>query len=800
MISSSRGLVVSEAEERPIIENLSEHSVNSMNELRSHVHHAFQIRKNIIKPDPRLKLKSHLIVQFTLYENLRFLSQIGLIELAGSENASNDTNIIKSNSLSPDEKKCIARNLNALSAVLNNEHLWKESSLTMCCRRLLDSRSNKVLLCTVSSNPVIYKHTLASLKYASRIRQGAGRNIQRVQQGIKADLQRLRSEIKNSRDTSTGWISCKEGELLGIEKELRNNIQQLGGPQEIEEFLMECEMLCKQLRIMRNRPVTPINHQGLRRKSASPIAEEVTTDRDGYLRQKLVQIQIQSESQIRKIEDLTAQISQRDEEIRNCHGRIGELEKYLYEKDRFSQEQDCKINELNKKIVEYSKKCSLLRDESSKKINNAQYSGNREGILENQLQDLEKRLYKDREDFSLQIQKLKTNIQVKDKTIHELQSSGSNCANEKDSVIQDLKQKLKAKTIALSDMEKQLLSLSNNYNESRFKLEVESSSSKKYEEECLILRRKIEETGMKLNSTESKNLLLIQRNESVEKELISVRQEVDCRKFKAQQLSASLKEMENTINASAEESIRIKFEINQLRSENQMLRVDKENFYNENCDLREENRQVKEELKNFSGKMGENNQYLNDKEKSLQEFHAGGPQLIKKKKKKIKSLKENISLLQQQLKDCQAIAEEEIKKALDERDQILAELEECKGSQIVDLSMVENQVEVIEDQLMKLKEQNKQLQARESELVRELRNAEAGKENDKEMIVEMKEEIKLLQAQLAEMDEYVKEYINNHRKEISEIKSGEEKTLALKSRIRAMHDVKNMILAHRVQR
>ena len=114
--------------------------------------------------------------------------------------------------------------------------------------------------------------------------------------------------------------------------------------------------------------------------------------------------------------------------------------------------------------------------------------------------------------------------------------------------------------------------------------------------------------------------------------------------------------------------------------------------------------------------------------------------------------------------------------------------------------MVENQVEVIEDQLMKFKEQNKQLQSRESELMRELRNAETGKEKYKEMVVEMKEEIRTLQAQLAEMDEYAREYIDNHRKEISEIKIGEEKTLVLKSRIRAMHDVKNMILAHRVQR
>ena len=70
---------------------------------------------------------------------------------------------------------------------------------------------------------------------------------------------------------------------------------------------MECEMLWKQLRIIRNRPITPINPHCLRRKSASPIADESTTDRDGYLRHKLVQVQIQNESLIRKIEDLTAQ-------------------------------------------------------------------------------------------------------------------------------------------------------------------------------------------------------------------------------------------------------------------------------------------------------------------------------------------------------------------------------------------------------------------------------------------------------------------------------------------------------------
>jgi len=129
MVFGSRGLIVTEKEERNVIENLTEHTISTVPDLRAHVHHAYQIRKNIIKPDPKLKLKSHFIIMFSLYENHKFLSQIALIELAGSENASNDPQTMKSNSLSIEEKKCIARNLNALSAVINNEPWWKESSL-----------------------------------------------------------------------------------------------------------------------------------------------------------------------------------------------------------------------------------------------------------------------------------------------------------------------------------------------------------------------------------------------------------------------------------------------------------------------------------------------------------------------------------------------------------------------------------------------------------------------------------------------------------------------------------------------
>ena len=804
MVFGSRGLTVIEKEERTIIENLSEHNINSIADLRSHVHHAFQIRKTIIKPDPKLKLKSHLMIVFTIYDSYRMLSQIGFIELAGSENASNDQQIIKSNSLSSDEKKYIAKSFNALSAVISNEPLWKESSLTMCCKDLLGNNSNKIFLCTLLCDQGVYKHTLASLKYTNRIREGYNKITQRCQQELKERLQLLRKELRQTGFMGTEWIINKEEELNNLENQAKANINLLGSPQESEEFLMEIEILRKQLHMLKKAPTPPLHKESLRRRSASPMNEDVSTDRENYIRQKLLTVQSQNESQLKKIEDLNLQIFQREQDIKIFHGKIGDLERILYEKDRIIQEQDFKINEnalkiteMNGKISEYSKKFKILKDQSSKTLTQAQFSNNHEEVLEMQVLELEKKLYKEREEFSAQLAKLKANIQAKDRIIQDLQSSGTNCVHEKDSVIQELKQKLKTKSTSLSDLEKQLLNLNNNYNESRFKLEVESSSSKKYEEECLMLRRKFEELNSRYSSIESKNLLLLQKNETLDKELSACKQEIESRKYKSHQLSASLKEMENTLGISSEESQRIRYEINQLKSENQMLRVDKENFYNENYDLRQENNLIKDELKKMTGQLESTNQFLDEKEKSLGET---GTQFMKKKKKKIKTLKENVALLQQQLKDCQAIAEEEIKRAIDERDQAIQEVEECKGSQIHDLSVVENQVGLIEEQLIKLKEQNKQLMAREAELVRELRNGENGKEKYKSQVIELKEEIQVLQTQLAEMDEFTKEYIENHRKEISEMKIGDEKAVALKSRIRAMHDVKNMIKAHRIQR
>ena len=792
-VFGSRGLTVYEKDEQSYIENLSEHCISNFSELKSHMHHAFQVRKTIMKPDPKLKLKSSFIVFFSLYENSVLYSQIGLIELPGSENASNDQGVIKANSLSVDEKKAIARSFNALTAVLSSQNLYRESSLTLSCKSLL--KGNVSVICTLNQTPGNFKHTLATLKYSQRLREGPSRKQQHLQQGIKEELFTIRNELKEAKLITTDWADSRGQALNRLQSLIQSSKSLLGSPQECEEFLIEINILQQQLKALRAKPPTPlIKTESLRRRSASPFNEEISTDREGLLRNKLSNLQSQYELQLRKIEEISNQVTFRDSDIRVLHGRISELEKALGDKDRVVQEIELKNNEYANKINEYARKLKVL---SSKNLSQAQLRNARDEVLEDQIVDLDGKLSKEREDHALAVQKLKMSLQTKDRIVQELQTSSNSCLNEKDAVIQELKQKLKSKTLAISDLEKQVLSLSNTYNEARYKLEVTQSNNKKLEEESNLLRKRIEDVNHRNSSIESKNLLLLQKSESLDKDLNSALQEIDSRKFKTQQLSSTLKEMESTICVSAEEVARMRFELNQLRSENQIFRVDKENLSIENQDIRLENHSIKQELKRLEGHYEETSQFMKEKESKLSSNTFVDNPIVKQKKKKIRVMKESVQELQQQLRDCQSLAESEIKKVLDERDQALAELDEWKNGQNHELSMVESQVNIIEEQLVKLKEQNRMLQGRESELLKELRNSEVGKEKYKETIIELKEQIKNLQGQLADMDEFAKEYIEGHRKEIKDMKIGEDKAVVLKSRIRAMHDVKNMIFAHR---
>lgn len=83
-------------------------------------------------------LKTHYIYVLTYYSNRNKMGTISYVELAGSENASTDHNIITTNDLSQNEKKNIARSFNALSVVLTDKiAIWEESVLLQCLRPFL---------------------------------------------------------------------------------------------------------------------------------------------------------------------------------------------------------------------------------------------------------------------------------------------------------------------------------------------------------------------------------------------------------------------------------------------------------------------------------------------------------------------------------------------------------------------------------------------------------------------------------------------------------------------------------------
>lgn len=749
------------------VENLSEHEFGCIGDFKRHIEFAYKVRKSLVKPDLKLKAKSHFTVVIGVYDGGKAISYLGIVELAGSENASNDQDVIRNNCLSGDEKKSIARSFNALSAVINRQPVWKESSLTFSLKPLIENKTTIIL--TLSSSQVILKHTIASLKYIQRIKEGQGSRTYKIQDNLKEELKLIRREVQEAKFVTNDWADIKEQAIQRIEELIIKNSDFVGTPEQCEEFLKECYMLRKQINTVKCRPQLPIPSENIIKISPSLISEEELTDRDAFYKQKIFTLQAMNDSKVRKIEELNGQILTKDHDIKLLHGKITDLERLLYEKERTLQILESKFTDNFSATIPADKDIINTLKHKLKHKTSA-------------CLDIEKQLLNCNNSF--REMKFKYEIEAVARKKYE-----------------DEYNLLLKKIPLLKDTEKQLNSYSLSFNELKFKYETEVSYRQKYEEECMELRKKVEDISVKAIALESKNQIIMQRADDMEKELNYAKQETDAKKFKSHNLRANLKDMENLVNAGNEEIQRFKYEINDLRSENQILRIEKEGLYQENCELKEENCIVKDEIKTISSHIDMTNQYIKEKESALQGLSTGENfhPALRKNKKKIKALKETIEHLQQQLKNCQAHAEEEIRKAFQQRDQALLEIEECKGLQNHELSIVENQVGLIEGQLIKLKEQNNKLLNRESELNHEIKNLEAGKEKYKNKSKELNEENKILKGQLIEMTEYAKGGADPKRRDIKDLKKNEEKAMAIKSRICAMNDVKNMIQAHRVQ-
>lgn len=171
---------------------------------------ALKNRKNV--GDRHSKDKIHMIVTVKLYQELELLSEAYFVELAGSEYARED--------------KQVARSFNSISNQLTqSSNSWQSNVLSMYLSKGLDIYSKNptsvFLICCASQNSNIFKDTLASLKFTSRIKECIEKD------SVKLDLIQIDTLIShlgqsNLQDiqSSLSLLSTNISKLISQEKVL----------------------------------------------------------------------------------------------------------------------------------------------------------------------------------------------------------------------------------------------------------------------------------------------------------------------------------------------------------------------------------------------------------------------------------------------------------------------------------------------------------------------------------------------------------------------------------------------------
>mmetsp|Transcript_12643 Transcript_12643/g.12728 ORF Transcript_12643/g.12728 Transcript_12643/m.12728 type:complete len:275 (+) Transcript_12643:2043-2867(+) len=274
--------------------------------------------------------------------------------------------------------------------------------------------------------------------------------------------------------------------------------------------------------------------------------------------------------------------------------------------------------------------------------------------------------------------------------------------------------------------------------------------------------------------------------------------------MKNKSLRNKLKEMQKLMDMEKEEILLLKKEAEELRFSLSDLNEENEKLNQDNQINEEEKRAIQQEVEHLNKVLEETSQKLSKQENALGnmgskqdlEFLEGE---IKKKSKKIKQLKQINQELMEKVNDSDSKLNSEKNGLMQERDNILAELEAYRNGQVHELSIVENQVNMIEQELIKLKEQNKVLLLREQEIMKELRSSEAAKMKYKDKCCELKEQLNDLESYVAETETHLKNLIEQQKKDLTGLKTNEDKNQAVTSRLRALEDIQNLIKAHKNQ-
>ena len=183
--------------------------------------------------------RSHAIVQTTIYRVNMEPQRITIVDLAGSEKAS-DT--MYRNNVMYVENANINKSLLALkecirSTYLNRPHIpFRTCTLTKILRRMFEKESYTVMMATISSGEKMCKSTLDTLKYASYIKKRNPAMDLSFLPGKK--LLRRKSKIFNEEKNSCMRMLDKAKN--SVVKDKHSPLDLMNFTQSINKFLEEC--------------------------------------------------------------------------------------------------------------------------------------------------------------------------------------------------------------------------------------------------------------------------------------------------------------------------------------------------------------------------------------------------------------------------------------------------------------------------------------------------------------------------------------------------------------------------------
>lgn len=711
---NGRGLPIEEGN----ILGLTEQPITRIADVHTHLQYSLQVRKNLAKPDKNIKIKSHMVVVFKLYQAGVFLSQLGFVELAGSENASTDKVVFRINSLTQDEKKNIARSFNALSAMLtSNQPVWNECVLASCLKNLIDIHDpinpcSVTVICNVLPNNNFYKHTVASLKFASRIKD----NFAKESAEILKDLADTRRAPMTDRLPSDR-IAMTERALF---------TERVGQDREERELLKD-----KVLDLQR------------RLEHILQLGDQKERENE-MLRIKL-----------REQDDLIK--SYQDKEIQDKRRQI-ELEELLHATER---------------------KLSKLQEESSIPTN---YRG-REEQLTSSIKNLENLLLQERELHREEKAGLKKELERQERLLEEAYNTSMQ-SDRYDKEVSELRKRLREKMAEWDEIQDQRAKDKRALMDMQTKLDVEKRAGKQVEQDRNSYRDKVEELTNRNGMLEGRVSLLLQKLGDVENELAQTKQEAHLRQAKHKEMKNRLRQVEfdqrNNIMKEGQKEIEAHEEMRKLLEENKMIR---------------------DEFDNLARTLEDSSKLLEEQESELRVLRKGHDE-NEKTQDAVKNLNRDIKNLEKELMHAHETIRklEEARVMSEQREaEMTDDIENLKKAQGEELEELESQVQSIEEELIRLREQNKWLQGREQDLIKELRQAENSRDKYKTKTTHQKQRAEALEKEIKKLQSRIDGLVEQHKWEVENLKSGDDKNKVLTSRLQALQDIQGLIKAHRVR-